>query len=140
MDPVWGMRFMSKGYSATSVKSVQTAISNLRTFLRTVDTVPQEELEKSAKRIYQEAVAKTPYKTGKLERSIYVRVSKDKRRGGLVAGASARSKSGYNYAGIQHENTSFEHPVKGQAHYISEPFNAEVRRLKQRIRRRMKVK
>ena len=127
-----------KGSSATSTKSVQDARKNLTKFLKQLDTVPAEELEKSAQRIKAEAIAKVPYKTGKLERSIYVRVSKDKRRPGIVAGASARSKSGYNYAGIQHENEDYVH-TKGQAHFISEPFNAEVKRLKRRIRRRLKL-
>lgn len=128
-----------KGASATSQKSVQDARKNLTNFLKQLDTVPTEELEKSAQRIKADAIAKVPYKTGKLEHSIYVRVAKDKRRPGLVAGASARSRGGYNYAGIQHENENYHH-TKGQAHFISEPFNAEVKRLKQRIRRRLKLK
>lgn len=130
---------MSKGASATSTKSVQSARKRLTQFLKQLDTVPVEELEKSAQRIKAEAIAKVPYETGKLERSIYVRVSRDKRRPGIVAGASARSPSGYNYAGIQHENENYLHR-KGQAHFISEPFNAEVNRLKRRIRRRLKLK
>ena len=131
---------MSKrGASATSTRSVQDARKNLTAFLKKLDTVPTEELEKSAQRIKAEAIAKVPYRTGKLERSIYVRVAKDKKRPGIVAGASARSKSGYNYAGIQHENENYHHD-KGQAHFISEPFNAEVERLKRRIQRRLKLK
>jgi hypothetical protein len=128
-----------KGASATSQKSVQDARKNLTSFLKKLDTVPVEELEKSAQRIKADAIAKVPYKTGKLERSIYVRVAKDKKRPGIVAGASARSRDGYNYAGIQHENENYQH-TKGQAHFISEPFNAEVKRLKQRIKRRLKLK
>lgn len=128
-----------KGASATSQKSVQDARKNLTSFLKQLDTVPTEELEKSAQRIKTEAIAKVPYDTGKLERSIYVRVAKDKKRPGIVAGASARSKDGYNYAGIQHENENYQH-AKGQAHFISEPFTAEVKRLKQRIKRRLKLK
>ena len=133
---------MSKrGASATSQKSVQEARENLRKFLRTLDTVPQEELQRSAQIIKQEAIAKAPYKTGRLERSIYVRVSKDKRRGGIIAGASARDpENGYNYAGIQHENTTFNHPIKGQAHFISEPFNTEARRLAIRLKDRVRFK
>ena len=130
---------MSRGSSTTATKSVQDAIKRLRKFQKDIQEIPLEELQKSASIIKAEAIAKTPYKTGKLERSVYVRVSKDKRRGGLVAGASARSKGGYNYAGIQHENTSFNHPVKGEAHYISEPFNKEIRNLQRRIRRRLKI-
>lgn len=129
----------NRGSSATSTKSVQGARKNLTRFLKDLEKIPIEELEVSAQRIKAEAITKVPYKTGKLERAIYVRVSKDKRRPGLVAGASARSKTGYDYAGIQHENVNYQH-TKGQAHFISEPFNAEVKRLKRRIRRRLKLK
>ena len=125
--------------SATSTKSLQRAKKNLTKFLKELDTVPVQELEKSAQTIKAEAIAQTPYETGKLEKSVYVRVSRDKRRPGLVAGASARVH-GYNYAGIQHEATHFDHPIKGKAHYISDPFNAEVRKLKRRLRRKLKVK
>ena len=132
---------MSKGGggSATSQASVQNARKNLTKFLKMLDTIPQQELERSAQVMKAEAIAKAPYKTGKLEKSIYVRVAKDKRRPGIVAGASAYSESGYNYAGIQHENTDYEHPIKGQAHFISEPFEAETEKLKQRLKRRLKV-
>lgn len=131
---------MSRGSSAISQASVRAAIKHLREFLRDVETVPQEELQRSAQVIYNEAIARVPYKTGKLERSIYVRVSKDKRRGGIIAGASARSARGYNYAGIQHENDSFNHPIKGEAHFISKPFEEETERLKVRLRGRLRIK
>ena len=131
---------MSRGSSATSQASVKNAKQNLRDFLKTLETVPPEELQKSAQIIYQEAIAMVPYQTGKLERSIYVRVSKDKRRGGIVAGASARSARGYNYAGIQHENTSFKHPIKGEDHYISKPFERETENLKRRLMEKVRLK
>ena len=125
--------------SATTSKSLVRAKKNLTKFLKTLDTVPVEELEKSAQTIKAEAIAQTPYRTGKLESAVYVRVSRNKRQPGLVAGASAKDH-GYDYAGIQHENTAFEHPIKGKAHYISDPFNKEVKNLKRRLRRKLKVK
>lgn len=125
--------------SATVTKSVQKAKKNLTKFLKELDTVPVQELEKSAQIIKAEAIAQTPYRTGKLERAVYVRVSRNKRQPGLVAGASAKA-NGYDYAGIQHEATHFDHPIKGKAHYISDPFNEEVRKLKRRLRRKLKVK
>lgn len=130
---------MSKGSSATKQKSVQDAIKNLTHFLKKLDTVPTEELEQSAQTIKAEAIAQVPYKTGKLERSIYTMVSKDKRRPGLRAGASAYSPQGYDYAGIQHENTSFHHS-KGKAHFISDPFETEVEDLKRRLRKELSIK
>ena len=123
--------------SATSLKSVKDAKKKLTKFLKTLETVPQEELEKTAEKIYDEAVAQVPYKTGKLENSIYVRVSKSKSKPGLVAGASAR-EHGYDYAGIQHENEDYIHPIKGKAHYISDPFNKEVKLMQRRIRRKLR--
>lgn len=132
------MSVMSKGASATSRESVQNARKNLTKFIKTLDTVPVEELERSAQIIKANAIAQVPYKTGKLEHSIYVRVAKDKRRPGIVAGASARSSKGYNYAGIQHENESYHHDV-GKDHFISDPFNEEVEKLKKRLRRRLKI-
>ena len=129
---------MSKGSSATSQASVQNARKNLTKFIKTLDTVPVEELERSAQIIKANAIAQVPYKTGKLEHSIYVRVAKDKRRPGIVAGASARSSKGYNYAGIQHENEAYHH-TQGKDHFISDPFNEEVEKLKKRLRRRLKI-
>ena len=123
--------------SATSLKSIKDAKKKLTKFLKTLETVPQEELEKTAEKIYDEAVAQVPYKTGKLENSIYVRVSKSKSKPGLNAGASARAH-GYNYAGIQHENEDYIHPIKGKAHYISDPFNKEVKLMQRRIRRKLR--
>ena len=61
---------MSRGSSATSTASVQRAIGNLKKFLNTLETVPNEELDKTAAAIKAKAVAQAPYKTGQLERSI----------------------------------------------------------------------
>lgn len=127
------------GFSATSSKSLLAAKKRLQKFLKELDTIPEAEIDKEIPRIKAEAIARTPFKTGKLERSVYVRKSKNVRdRVGILAGASARSPKGYNYAGIQHERRDFKHPVKGTSHYISEPFDKAVRRLKRRIRYRMK--
>ena len=75
--------------SATSLKSIQDAKKRLTKFLKTLETVPTDELERTAERIYSEAVAQVPYSTGKLESSIYVRVSRSKTKPGLITGASA---------------------------------------------------
>jgi hypothetical protein len=127
------------GSSATSLKSVQDAKKKLTAFLKKLDTVPTEILQDEAQTLYAEVIAEVPYKTGKLERSVKVSVSKDKRRPGLNVSASARSSSGYNYAGIQHENEEYEHPIKGKAHYISEPFERATKRIEERMRKELKV-
>lgn len=122
----------------SSIKSVDRAIRNLNKFLDSLETVPNEELDRTAAQIKTKAIAQTPYRTGALERSVYVDVVKGDTHQTIVAGASARSERGYDYAGIQHENTTFNHPVKGKAHYISDPFKQEVYNMKRRIRRRLK--
>lgn len=124
-------------HNATSLKSIKDAKKRLTKFLKTLETVPTDELERTAERIYSEAIAQTPYSTGELESSVYVRVSRSKTKPGLVAGASAR-EHGYNYAAIQHENENYEHPIKGKAHYISDPFKKEVALMRRRIRRRLR--
>lgn len=122
----------------SNIKSVDRAIRNLNKFLNSLETVPSEELDRTASQIKAKAIAQTPYRTGVLERSVYVDVVKDSTQQTIIAGASAKSERGYDYAGIQHENTTFNHPVKGKAHYISDPFKQEVYNMKHRIRRRLR--
>lgn len=122
----------------SNIKSIDRAIRNLNKFLNSLESVPSEELDRTASQIKAKAIAQTPYRTGVLERSVYVDVVKDSTQQTIIAGASAKSERGYDYAGIQHENTTFNHPVKGKAHYISDPFKQEVYNMKRRIRRRLK--
>lgn len=122
----------------SNIKSIDRAIRNLNKFLNSLESVPSEELDRTASQIKAKAIAQTPYRTGVLERSVYVDVVKDSTQQTIIAGASAKSERGYDYAGIQHENTTFNHPVKGKAHYISDPFKQEVYNMKRRIRRRLR--
>ena len=129
---------MKRGSSATSQKSVQDAKKNLQKFLRKLDRIPTEVLQEESKTLYSEIIAEVPYDTGALERSVKVTVAKDKKRPGLNASASARSKKGYNYAGIQHENEDFKHSKPGaKAHFISDPFERATERIKEKIQKRM---
>lgn len=124
------------GFSATNTQSVKDAKKRLTRFLRKQQEVPSEVMAREAPRIEAEAKLLTPYKSGKLEHSVRCTVSRSKTRPGLNIRASARS-NGYNYAGIQHENVYYHHPVKGQAHYLSEPFNRGTQRIIQEIRKEM---
>lgn len=131
---------MKRGASATSQQSVQNAKKNLQKFLRKLDMIPQDILQEEAKTLYSEIIAEVPYDTGVLERSVKVAVAKDKKRPGLNASASARSKRGYNYAGIQHEEEEFKHSKAGaKDHYISDPFKRATERIKDKMRERLKV-
>lgn len=130
---------MSRGASATSQKSVQDAKKNLQQFLHKLDSVPIAILTEEAPKLYSEIIAEVPYETGRLERSVKVTVARDKRRPGLNASASARSKQGYNYAGIQHEE-SFHHAKQGaKDHFISDPFERATERIKEKMRERLTV-
>lgn len=130
---------MSRGSSATRTESVQSAKKQLQQFLKSLDRIPMEVLEEERPALYSEIIAEVPYETGKLERSVKVSVARDKRRPGLNASASARSASGYNYAGIQHENENFQHPIKGKAHYISDPFERCTKRIRKKMRKRIRL-
>lgn len=131
---------MSRGSSATSQASVQDAKKRLQKLLRKLDTVPTDILKEEVPVLKGEIIAEVPYETGALEASVRVAVARDKKRPGINASASARSKRGYNYAGIQHENEDFHHPKAGaKAHFISDPFDRCVERIKAKMRRRLRL-
>ena len=118
--------------SRVTVSGLSEASKHLTKFLRTVETVPTQILLEEAPRIEETAKIRTPEKTGKLKESIKVRVSRDKRRPGLYAQASATNR-GYNYALIQHENLSYNHPNGGQAKFLESAFVEGVERIERRI-------
>lgn len=118
--------------SRVTVSGLSEASKHLTRFLRTVETVPTNILLEEAPRIEETAKIRTPEKTGKLKESVKVRVSCDKRRPGLYAQASATNR-GYNYALIQHENLSYNHPNGGQAKFLESAFVEGVERIERRI-------
>lgn len=125
---------MSKGYSAQNSQSVQRAVRRLQRWEQKIGWVPKQEVARAAQQMYPEIIAQVPYDTGALERSVSV-----KARGlNIYAKASAKSESGEDYAGIQHDNTTFHHPVKGKAYYIKDPFNHQVTLMQRRIRRKLR--
>lgn len=124
--------------SATSQRSVQRAKRDLQRFLKKMHIVPSQILADEAVVLKAEIIAEVPYDTGRLERSVRVSVAKDKKRPGLNASASARNpNTGYNYAGIQHENSDYKH-TKGKDHFISDPFERTTERIVQRMREELK--
>lgn len=118
--------------SRVTVSGLSEASKHLTKFLRTVETVPTQILLEEAPRIEETAKVRTPEKTGKLKESVKVRVSRDKRIPGLYAQASARNH-GYDYALIQHENLSYNHPNGGQAKFLESAFVEGVERIERRI-------
>ena len=123
-----GYRFSNKSKECTDGES------QLIKILKTLQTVPSKVLADEARRLEAEAKQETPYRTGKLENSVRVKVSRDVRRPGLNISASARNlKTGKNYAGEQHENTHYRHPIKGKAFYLRDPFRRATARIKTRL-------
>lgn len=118
--------------SRVTVSGLSEASKHLTKFLRTVETVPTQILLEEAPRIEETAKIRTPEKTGKLKESVKVRVSRDKRIPGLYAQASAINR-GYDYALIQHENLSYNHPNGGQAKFLESAFVEGVERIERRI-------
>ena len=118
--------------SRVTLSGLSEASKHLTKFLRTVETVPTQILLEEAPRIEETAKIRTPEKTGKLKESVKVRVSRDNRRPGLYAQASAMNR-GYNYALIQHENLSYNHPNGGQAKFLESAFVEGVERIERRI-------
>ena len=118
--------------SRVTVSGLNEASKHLTRFLRTVETVPANILLEEAPRIEETAKIRTPERTGKLKASVKVRVSRDKRRPGLYAQASAFNR-GYDYALIQHENLSYNHPNGGQAKFLESAFVEGVERIERRI-------
>ncbi len=121
-----------RNFTATNLKSVRDAQSDLRRYLKKVRTVPLKILDDERKRLGKEARAEVPYKTGKLQKSIRCSVSKSKKGATLNLSASAR-RGDYNYSVIQHENTKFKHPIKGKAFYLRDPFRRSVYRIKKAL-------
>ena len=98
-------------------------------------------VEQEAKDILAASKPLVPYKSGDLHDSGEVEMT-GLPGGEIVAVISYGGHGAVPYAAIQHEDTTFNHPV-GQHHYLSEPFYAAtggmLERLAARIRARMRV-
>jgi|LSQX01.2.fsa_nt_gb hypothetical protein len=129
---------MSKGSPATNLNSIRRAKEELRRFLRDVDRKPYSILKQEARYLKNQAKKETPRDTGRLERSVNTSVSRTKRGPSLNISASARDvRTGFNYAALQHENIYFKHS-KGKSHYLLDPYNRTIRRLRARFEKEIK--
>lgn len=125
---------MAKRYGSTAGQTA--SVREVKGWLR--DAIPQgvkgtaKVLDKYGQLIAVRAKALTPYDPtpdddGHLNESIKYKV--ENRRGGVtlaVTASATNRRNGYNYAGIQHENTSYQHPNGGMHHYISTPYEVEI--------------
>lgn len=121
-----------KQVSRVTVSGLKEASANLSRFLKTLESVPTQILLEEAPKIEETAKNRTPVATTKLQNSVRVTVSRDKRRPGLYAQASAHNR-GYDYAYIQHENDAYDHPNGGKAHFVESAFTEGVERIIRRL-------
>ena len=121
-----------KRVSRVTVEGLKEASANLSRFLKTLESVPTQILLEEAPKIEETAKNRTPVATTKLQNSVRVTVSRDKRRPGLYAQASAHNR-GYDYAYIQHENDAYDHPNGGKAHFVESAFTEGVERIIRRL-------
>lgn len=121
-----------KRVSRVTVSGLKEASANLSRFLKTLESVPTQILLEEAPKIEETAKNRTPVATTKLQNSVRVTVSRDKRRPGLYAQASAHNR-GYDYAYIQHENDAYDHPNGGEAHFVESAFTEGVERIIRRL-------
>ena len=119
--------------SSVTVEGLAEARKRLSKFIKSVGTVPTQILTDEALKVQQVAKMRTPVDSAKLQRSVRVSVSKDEHKPGMYASASALN-NGYNYAYIQHENESYNHPNGGQAKYLESAFVEGVERIERRLR------
>ena len=123
----------------TELPGVEDTKRRLERFLKRLDTVPTQTLRSMVPALKEEIQSETPYKTGKLEESVYVRVARDKRRPGFRLGARAHAPgTGFDYAYIQHETEDFNHPIKGKAFFVEDPFNRAAERIIDEFRDKVK--
>ena len=115
------------------VKGLKQARDKLGRFAKGVDEQSFRIFLEEAPRIEAEAKLETPVESGDLRNSVTVSVSQIKRKVNLVASASSIHR-GYDYSNIQHENETFNHHNGGKAHFIRDPFNRGVERIKHRLR------
>ena len=125
-------RQRGKRVSRVTVSGLKEASANLTRFLKTLESVPTQILLEEAPKIEETAKNRTPVATTKLQNSVRVTVSRDKRRPGLYAQASAHNR-GYDYAYIQHENDAYDHPNGGKAHFVESAFTEGVERIIRRL-------
>ena len=119
------------------VQGLKQARDKLGRFAKGVDEQSFRIFLEEAPRIEAEAKLETPVESGDLRNSVTVSVSQIKRKVNLVASASSIHR-GYDYSNIQHENETFNHPNGGKAHFIRDPFNRGVERIKRRIKQEVR--
>lgn len=110
-------------------------------FIKILDSKPYEILLEESARLKREAYQQTPKESGDLRNSVSVDVRQNPGSKSLVMlDASASSvHRGYDYAGIQHDNPSFQHAPGTNYKFIEKPFYEAVSRIERRMEEELTI-
>lgn len=111
--------------SSVAVKGLQ----NLESIVNDLPNRTMKGIEKAMGIIYDDSQPRVPVDTGALKRSGTIQ---EVDNGMKIKYHSENPKNGYNYAVIQHENTSFKHRV-GQAKYLEDAIKNNMDRIEDAI-------
>ena len=111
--------------SSVAVKGLQ----NLESIVNDLPNRTMKGIEKAMGIIYDDSQPRVPVDTGALKRSGAIQ---EVDNGMKIKYHSENPKNGYNYAVIQHENTSFKHRV-GQAKYLEDAIKNNMDRIEDAI-------
>jgi len=104
-------------------------LAELQSQINDIPNKTMKGIEKAMGIIYDDSQPRVPVDTGALKRSgIVEQVDK----GYKIKYHSENPKNGYNYAVIQHENTSFKHRV-GQAKYLEDAIKSNMDKIEKAI-------
>ncbi len=113
---------------------LQEVKEDLRRMLKENHTLQIRLLERASDYIYSEAVDLVPVRTGRLQDSIEVTVSKSPRYPGIIATATALNpETMFDYAYEQETNESYKHRNGGQAHFLEQPFRKYVKKIYRKL-------
>ena len=122
------------GVSYVKVVGLDRVKDNLGRLTRTVNEAPHHILLEEAPRIEAEAKLETPVDTGDLRNSVRAEVTRKARTRSSLTLSASSVHNGYDYAKIQHDNESYNHPRGGKAHYLRDPFVRGVERIESRMK------
>lgn len=120
---------MAGGSSVTrNVNAVRRNLRNLRNKMKREIIKTTEDIVLD---LADKAMNLAPIDTGELRKSVdpVVEVKSNRIRGNVTFSAK-NPKTGYDYALIQHEELSFNHPRGGQAKYLEQPLKENSARYK----------
>lgn len=128
----------SRSVARETTFKIKQLRDELGRFAKRIEDVSGNVLLEEAARIKEQAILEVPVESGDLRDSISVTVSGSKLRKTLTASASSVHR-GYDYAGVQHDDETLNHPNGGKAKYIEDPFNAGVSRIIARLEDDLKL-